>query len=182
MANVRTAERGDGAVHEVHRAAGLLEGGGVMGLLVCVACDRCQERSPIQRLRYYCINCGAYFPRVIHRRKWWMDPKNGIIKQEALTRTYAGLKWIRENRNYSRGYSAVKFKVIFGYWPPDYFELNASQPPTAGLIRFIARENAQWKALKRAEEKEKGADRAGASLRVYVTSPLMADSDWDVKL
>jgi hypothetical protein len=44
---------------------------------------------------------------------------NGKIKIEALRRTYAGVKWVVKNKKYKVGGGAIKFRNIFGYWPPD---------------------------------------------------------------
>ncbi len=151
-----------------------------MGLIVCCGCDRQREISPVKRINYNCSNCGAKKPRIIFRRKIWNNwsENTGIIKIEALRRTYAGLKWWAENKEYKPKYADAKFRSIFGNWPPDEISDVPPYSPTANLLWWIAKSNEAWKKKKRLEEKELQVELPVVSL----PSPLMTDDDWSVEL
>lgn len=113
------------------------------------------------------------------RQKIWMDwqEKDGKIKDEALRVTYARLKYWAENRNYKPGWVSVKFKMIFGYWPPDEIVNNVeSVSPNEGLMRWIAKSNEAWRRQKRLEEKLREPP-ADLKLRLEGPSPLMTEDD-----
>jgi hypothetical protein len=158
-----------------------------LGLIICIACQRQRIFDPLQRLNYYCSNCGAHHPQRIYRRKVWMDwtEKQGIIKTQAKSGIYASLRWIVAQKGYKPGWAAMKFKIIFGDWPPKEFEFIEPEVPTSILLWFIQRQNDIWKRQKRAEEKKTAADRVNLP-PVEVASECqpywMTDSDWDVKL
>jgi hypothetical protein len=161
-----------------------------MGLLICIACERCREISPIRRRNYFCSNCGAYFPRIIRQKKWWTEKQyNQKNKTEALRATYAALRWIAENKKYSTGYCAVKFNIIFRYWPPDAYSDIPALPPSSNLLRFIGRQNQLWRIQKLAEEAE--AKKMAPVLALAPSSltteanyspSWMTEEDWQVKL
>lgn len=166
-----------------------------MGLIVCHSCERQRVISPIKRLIYTCSNCGAKNPRIIRRRKVWAnwDDIDGKDKTEALRATYAGLKWLTENKGFKPKYPDAKFRSIFGYWPSDEICQVPSYPPSPALLNWIARSNAAWKRVKALEEKErqpnlvirlpKSGDNEGVQDElVSSASPLMTEEDWNVKL
>ncbi len=159
-----------------------------MGLVICFACDRQREISPVKRIKYTCSNCGAKNPRIIRRQKIWKnwEENAGIIKIEALRRTYAGLKWLAENRKFKPKYPDAKFKSIFGYWPPDEILEVPPYAPTSNLLWWIGRSNEAWKKQKRLEEKEKAPTillrLPEPSSALATSSPYMTADDWEVKL
>lgn len=169
-----------------------------MGLIICCACDRQRERRPIKRGgNVRCSNCGAYGPRIIYRRKVWADwaERDGLERMEARRRTFAGLRWIVESKGYKPGWSAVKFKALFGEWP-DGLDVPIYEP-TQGLLDWIRRSNARWKAArKKMEGACLGVSTLNGEIEPSVTlastrpptfsinapSPLMTVEDWEVDL
>lgn len=166
-----------------------------MGLIICCGCDRQRERQPIKRGgNVRCSNCGAYGPRIIYRRKIWLDwsEKDGLERMEARRRSYAGLRWIVESRGYKPGWASVKFKGLFGGWPDGLEEVPAYEP-TQGLLDWIRRGNARWKAARKLQEKGGGVERGlypSDEVEPSVTlacplppaSELMTEDDWNVTL
>jgi len=120
----------------------------------------------------------------------WTD-KSGKIQIEAQSGTYAGLLWVVENKKYKIGWAAIKFKIIFGYWPPPSIENISPDLPSPLLLRFIASQNEIWKKHKRAEELDQVKKKApelclapSSDPRITGTynPPWMTEDDWAVKL
>jgi hypothetical protein len=138
-------------------------------------------------------------PRIIHRRKIWAnwEENAGIIKIEALRRTYAGLKFWGEMKEYKPKYADAKFRSIYGYWPPDEILEVPSYSPTTHLRWWIAKSNEAWKKARRLEELHRAASPVpgdGNPRRAVRTGPLiflppledapslMTADDWSVEL
>jgi hypothetical protein len=156
-----------------------------MALIICCGCERQRKISPIKRNIYTCSNCGAKHPRIIRRQKIWANWEDspGIVKIEALRRTYAGLRWLAENKKFKPKYADAKFRSIFGYWPPDEI---IDVPPyvlSQNLLWWITRSNQAWKKAKRLEEQTKAPQ---VILRLPASedtlSPFMTAEDWGVEL
>jgi hypothetical protein len=106
-----------------------------------------------------------------------------MIKIEALRRTYAGLRWLEENKKFKPKYADAKFRSMFGYWPPDEI---IDVPPyvlSQNLLWWITRSNQAWKKAKRLEEQTKAPQ---VVLRLPASedapSPFMTAEDWGVEL
>lgn len=157
-------------------------------LVVCLICDR-QRVLWFPRGVLICSNCGAHDPQIIKdndRKAWttdWND-KDGLAKIDACRRAYAGLKWLRDTRNYKPKWADARYRAIFGCWPQREIEHVSPEPPTANLIRRVRLDNQHWKKHKREEERARTiAVDPDPLLRFHEGTPsFMTAADWDVKL
>jgi hypothetical protein len=165
-----------------------------MGLIICPACGRQREMKPIPRKKFKCSNCGARSVRIIRRIKAWMDTGNreGLERGHAMEQTFAALRWLVRQHNYKIGWASVKFRTLFGMWPPDEFLTSGTESvaPSAELIHWTARERAAYAKMKRVEEAEEVRRKyelmKPSPLRAgpdgFVPGTLMTEEDFEVRL
>ena len=161
-----------------------------MGLVICFCCGRQREVKPIKKgARYTCSHCGAKWVKIIRSRAHagytsWTD-KEGVDVGQARHSTYAGLRGYAERRGYKNGWISNKFKEIFGCWPNGE-SCEAAAPAGGGLLHWIRKGNSAYARGKREEELRLANMGGGVSVRggdgVDVSSSLMTDDDWGVKL
>jgi hypothetical protein len=123
-----------------------------MGLVICFSCGRQRNMQPVKR-KLICSNCGARGPRVLHRFKVWMDvaEKEGVSKDEARRRVYAGLLWIRDAKGYRAAYADMKFRTIYGEKPNGERGVEP-EAPDGELLKWVDRQNAAWKGERKKAE------------------------------
>ncbi len=100
---------------------------------------------------------------------------NGGQMPEALAKlaTHAGLLSIAVHRGYKPGWAAVKYKSMYGAWPPR--ETPEIQNPNSELLWWIKKQNTEYAKARRAQE-------VPAAPQAKPESGLMTEDDWRVRL
>jgi|SRR5215469_2513644 len=102
------------------------------------------------------------------------------IKHADPREIFAGLLWVRRQKNYSWGWACHKFREIFGGWPRPKTKVEPTQPSTE-LIEYLGIINKRFVARKRREEAAKEARVAELKTNDMLPS-FMQPEDWDVRL
>ena len=155
--------------------------------VICIGCHHAVEVKPLPKnKRLRCSACGSQVARTVRQIKESMLNGGQMPPDEAKALTHAGLISIASHRGYKPGWAAMKFKLIYGYWPdgkPD------PQNPSGELTWWIKREGRAY--AKAMREKDGGEWKSGGRARpskinptgdVKQSSALMSKDDWEVDL
>jgi hypothetical protein len=164
-----------------------------VGLIICIACGRQRQVTPLKRGDYRCTNCGGHAAILVRQQKVWADweDKDGVDIETATHRTYGGLIWWADKKGYkkAKGWAAHKFKKIFRRWPNGEANDANGQAPSSELSRWIDKQKAAYARERR--KREQGNQRlAELGDRISVrsgngvddTGSLMTAEDWKVEL
>jgi DNA-directed RNA polymerase subunit RPC12/RpoP len=142
--------------------------------LICVSCHHHAEIKPLKKdARLRCKECGSRVARTTRVVK--SNMLNGGVTEPGAARvlTYAGLLSIAEQRGYKPGWAAMKWKIIFGDWPPD--DRPPVQNPSQELMWWIRQQNIAYAKANFPREKKppKPPEKK---------SELMSSADWETDL
>src|SRR5690242_17074028 len=129
-----------------------------MGLIVCPSCNHQRESKKVSRASYVCSNCGCTSPRLITRMKVWIDggDKAGIDPELARQQTYSGLLWFAQSRGYKQGWVGMKYRTLFGSWPPDEYSSLEAETPSQELMLWERKQKALWARERKEKDKTNG--------------------------
>ena len=88
--------------------------------------------------------------------------------------THAMLLSVAVRRGYKPGWAGMKYKAIYGAWPP-WGEVPEPQNPSGELMWWIRKQGKEYAKAKRAAE-------APAAPQPKPESALMSEDDWGVEL
>jgi hypothetical protein len=107
------------------------------------------------------------------------------VKKGDPRQTYAGLLWWQQQKQYKRGWVAMKFREIFGKWPAPCSPVEAIEPGN-DLKEYLGIMLKRWKAKKKREERKNAApidlENWSPPMILDDASPLMTEEDWSAKL
>ncbi len=152
-----------------------------MALLVCYSCGRTRIVEKANGHAFNCSNCGAHEIRPTSKRwKIWADEivdLDGEERHAARGQTYAGLRWIQEQKGYKPGWVGMKFRKAYHEWPNGETG-TASAPPKATLLKWLQRDKNEYRKRMRAEEAKR---EIVVEKKPEADSALMTAEDYEVK-
>jgi hypothetical protein len=102
---------------------------------------------------------------------------NGLVilkvKGSDYRKTYSGLLWTRIKKLYRPGWTAMKFREIFGKWPRPLTPVEPI-PPDAELQEYLFIMNARYAARIRRQERQKERDERDEGQRLELQGEAMA--------